>query len=428
MAATMEPSSISNGALRAQVRRARGKFAAMAGTYCLGVFNDNFFKQAACLMAVYAGRVHLQSLAVIVFTLPWLLFAAPAGWLADRFSKRNIVIASKLLELAAMLCGGIGVLTVDWTLILLMMFLMALQSTIFSPALNGSIPELFPPAYVIRANSTIKMLVMAGTLVGIILAGVLLNYKQPVWGVALGRLIVGLGVIGISLAGVVLSFGVAHRPAADPSVKFPWTGPGKTVGELLRIRRDRLLWTVLLGDLFVWFVAAWQIQIINQMGVVRFGLNEQQTSYLLTPELIGVGLGGLLAGRLAKGKRWYRVLTPSMVALGLVTVFLSAAPSLPQRNQLPCVVAGLFLAGVAGGVMLIPMEAFFQIRPAPEKKGAVIAATNFAGFLGILLSAPADMLFQHLRIEPILRFGVVGALSLIAAAGLGPALRREARG
>ncbi|HAU38498.1 MAG TPA: MFS transporter, partial [Phycisphaerales bacterium] len=122
--------------IRRQVRQARSRFVAMAATYSLGVFNDNFFKQAASLMAVYAGRQTFQSAIAAAFTLPFLLLAAPAGWLADRFPKRTIVIASKGMELAAMACGAVGIATESWPLVLVMMFLMGAQSTLFSPALN----------------------------------------------------------------------------------------------------------------------------------------------------------------------------------------------------------------------------------------------------------------------------------------------------
>jgi acyl-[acyl-carrier-protein]-phospholipid O-acyltransferase/long-chain-fatty-acid--[acyl-carrier-protein] ligase len=74
--------------LKERIRKGRAKFAAMAGTYFVGVFNDNFFKQAALLMAVAAGKSEMQGYATIIFTLPFIVFAAQAGWCADRFSKR----------------------------------------------------------------------------------------------------------------------------------------------------------------------------------------------------------------------------------------------------------------------------------------------------------------------------------------------------
>ena len=89
--------------LTQQIRRARGKFLAMAATYSLGVFNDNFFRQAAMLMAVALGKKELQGHAIVIFALPYLIFAAYAGWFADRFPKRNVVIWAKVARLGKLL-------------------------------------------------------------------------------------------------------------------------------------------------------------------------------------------------------------------------------------------------------------------------------------------------------------------------------------
>ena len=93
-------------------------------TQFMGAFNDNFFKQAACLLAIASGRAELQGYAGGLFALPFILFAAPAGFFADRFAKRNVVIAAKTLELAAMICGAIGMCIGNWPLILIMVFTM----------------------------------------------------------------------------------------------------------------------------------------------------------------------------------------------------------------------------------------------------------------------------------------------------------------
>ncbi len=411
-----------------QVRAARGKFAAMAGTYSLGVLNDNFFKQAACLLAVYVGKPYLQDTAVVIFTLPWLIFAAYAGWAADRFAKRHVVIFAKAMEVAAMVCGGVGIILINWPLVMVMMFLMALQSTIFSPAINGSIPELFPNEYVFKANSRLKSLIMAGNLVGIILAGVILDIDRVVAGVELGRWIIGLGVIGISLIGVGMSLGVAQKPAADPAAKFPWRGPLETLRELWNLRRDPLLATIVTADAFMWFIAVLQILLVNEMGPARFGFSERQTSYLLVAELGGVGIGAVAAGRLAHGPRWFRPLPLLMTGVAVFAAALAATPHLPAAWQLSWVVGGLLLAGTAGGAALIPMEAFFQIRPAPERKGAVIAAANFAGFAGMAFSGPVNSLARATGLPPVERFGVVAGLSLLGAGLLAWALKRHGKG
>lgn len=408
-----------------QIRLARRRFAAMAGTYCLGVFNDNFFKQAACLLAVYLSRPNMQTWITILFTLPWLLFPAWAGWTADRFPKHRVVILSKALELAAMLCGGIGLIAANWPLILGMMFVMALQSTIFSPALNGSIPELYPAEFVVRANARLKSLVLASTLAGIILAGMLLDLRQSIAGRPLGRWLTGLGVILVALLGLWMSLGTNRRPAAAPCEPFPWTGLFRTFRELREMRRDRLLWLVLLTDAAVWFIAVAQILVVNELGASHFALTEKQTSFLLAAELLGVAAGALLAGRIASGQNWHRVLAPAMFLLGLLLVGLSAIGLLPRDAQLRPLAVDLTLAGIIGGVLLVPCEAFFQIRPPPEHKGQVIATANFAGFLGMSCSGLFYGVLLAVHVPPLLRLGMLGVLTLLAAGGLFIALRKE---
>ncbi len=389
----------------------------MAATYSLGVFNDNFFKQAASLMAVYAGRQTFQSAIGVAFTLPFLLLAAPAGWLADRFPKRTIVIASKAMELAAMACGAVGIATESWPLVLVMMFLMGAQSTLFSPALNGSIPELYPAEHVLAANSTLKMVTTAAMLAGIILAGVALAYKIPLWGgVPAGRMLVAAGVVAVALAGVLLSLGVPRRPAARPDAKFPWSGPVDTLRTLWNLRTDRLLTVVLLADAFVWAVAVLQVLLVNQLGK-EFCLTERGTSYLVVAELGGVAVGGLLARRLASGERWFRALPGAMFVLAGAMLLQGAAPQLPAPLRLLAVWTLLGIAGVAGGLLLVPLEAFFQVRPDPGQKGRIIAAANFAAFLAMMLAAAVSApMLAHL--PPAMGLAVLGAVTLPAALGL----------
>ena len=131
--------------------------AALGASYTLGTFNDNFFKQAALLLAVSLGYSGFQAWGTFLFALPFVLFSAWAGWLADRFPKKYLVTAAKCLELAAMLAGAWGILSLNWTAMLLMLFCMGASSTLFSPALNGSIPEIFPPHSVPRVNALFKL-------------------------------------------------------------------------------------------------------------------------------------------------------------------------------------------------------------------------------------------------------------------------------
>ncbi len=415
-----------------QIRGARRKFLAMAATYSLGAFNDNFFKQAASLLAVSMGLAHLQGWATVLFTLPFILLAAPAGYLADRFPKRNMVIAAKGLELAAMCCGAVGLLSMSWTLILVMVFMMGVHSTIFSPALNGSIPELYPAGYVLKANSFLKMATTMAILLGIIMAGLALSQQGLMLGnVPTGRFIVAICAVAVACVGLLMSLFVPFRPAANPQARFPYSGPVATIRVLIDCGKDRLLAQMIYLDAFVWFIAVLQIQLITNLGRAQLGLDDLRTSYLVVSELLGVAIGGLLCGRIAGGN-WFRVLIPgflllagcagAIVILPLLDLGHFFAAGMPVQTIVLCVL--LMLAGLAGGLLLVPLESFIQARPPAQKKGGVIASANFTAFLGMLVSGLVFIVINEVTISSN-GFAVVSLLCLVAAVYLWRALPRE---
>ncbi|MHC4982269.1 MAG: MFS transporter [Planctomycetota bacterium] len=409
--------------LRFQIRQARGKFVAMLVTYCFGVFNDSLFRESSMLLAEERGLTTLHGLLMTIFAAPYVLFAAYCGYLADRFSKRHVIIAAKFLELAAMSCGAVGLLFMYWPAIIAMVFLMGLQSAMFSPSLNGSIPELYPASYVTTANAILKIFVTATILFGVAVSGPVLHYELPRLGdVPIGRVLVACMLVGVSLFGVISSFGVPRRAAADPKRPFPWRGPIDTARNLWQIGKDRLLATTIAADAFIWFTGALFVPIINKLGIDRFG-SKRIASLLVAAEMIGVAGGGYLASRIAKGRRWYRILPAAGFALTGLMLTISAVPLLPVTWHLPSLFILLGAAGVTGGMFMIPCEAFFQIRPPQDRKGTVIASANCASFFGVLLSGIAAVALNHL-VRPIYSFAIIACLAGAVAAWLTWALPR----
>jgi acyl-[acyl-carrier-protein]-phospholipid O-acyltransferase/long-chain-fatty-acid--[acyl-carrier-protein] ligase len=407
-----------------QIRQAKGKFAAMAASYFMGTFNDNFYKQAVMLLALAAGREKFQGAAGIAFTVPFILFAAPAGWMADRFPKRNVVISAKTLELAAALVGALGVILGNLWIMVGMVALMGTQSTFFSPALNGSIPELFPAHYVTKANAVLRMIVTGGILIGISFSGFVLDLQgAPLLGAPRGHVMVGLAVILYAVLGLGVSFGIPTRAAADPGRAFPWTGPLETIRELLQVWQDHQLGRILVADVFIWAVGVFQLLVINSLGKLQFHLTDSRTSLLVASQLVGLAVGGLLSARFAKGARWFRVLIPAGIAMGVLMLAIGAVPVLPAALQVPLLYLLIGLAGMAGGLFLIPCESFLQIRPAPERKGAVWASANFASFTGM---AAASLLYIPLTaLRPTLAYAALGAASLLFMAWMTLEFRRK---
>jgi MFS family permease len=368
-----------------EIRQARGKFASMLVAYSLGVFNDNFFRQSAMLIAVALGMKDKQGLLLVVFTLPYLLFASQAGWLADRFSKRRVIIGSKFLELLAMIFGAAGLLTASWMLILSMVFVMGLQSAVFNPSLNGSIPELYPASYVRTAYAIVKGIVTAMILIGVAVSGaVLRNKSEVIEGLTLGRSLAAGIVVVVSLVGLIGGFGVPRRPAADPRKKFPWAGPVHTVARLLEMRKDPLLAKAIVLNSFIWFIGALIMPVINVLGDREHFGDEAVPSLLIAAELVGIVGGGLLTTRVARGDRWHRVLAPATMLMTVSMAAMACTALLPKPAQLPAMFAVLAAIGVFGGMCMVLCEAFFQIRPPAGSKGTVIASANCASFIGVL--------------------------------------------
>jgi MFS family permease len=378
------------------------------------------------LIAVGAGRTGIQGIAAMAFLLPFVLFAAPAGWAADRVAKRSGVVAAKATELLGAAVGAAGLVTGKLWLMVGMVGLMGLQSAFFSPALNGGIPELFARGEVTRVNAVFRLLVTVGILVGTASAGIVLDFAGPsLFGAAFGRGALACAIVGFGVVGLAVSFGVPRRRAADPARPFPWAGPADTLRELRAACEDRLLGAIIGAAVFIWSLGALQLLLINPMGLSQFGLSKGHTGFLVAAQMLGIGLGGMLAARLAKGERWHRVLAPAAFAMALFLGAVSALPSLPAGWQVPLLYPLLGLVGAAGGLILIPCESFIQVRPAPERKGAVWASANFAVFLGMAVASGLSNLLNRLLL-PTQSFGLLALSALLFGLAVGPILRREA--
>ena len=396
----------------ARIKHGRRRFVAMAATYGLGVFNDSYFRQSCILLAAGLGKAGMKGWIMAVFTLPYILFAWAAGWLADRYSKRKVIIAAKALEVVAMGLGAYGIITDSWACIMLMAFTMGLQSCLFSPALNGSIPELYPACYVNTANSLLKIVVTAMILAGVSFSGVAMKFKDAgPMGITMNRWVVGAGVVLIALIGFFISFGVVHRPAADPKVKFPWTGPIETLKDVWSIRTDRLLLGVVSADVFVWFVGSFIVLGVAQMAV-NFGWDEAVGGYLIAAELIGLAAGGVISNFMTKYRYWYRFLGPLAVLMGLCLCSCVLLEQVDESYRLVLAYVIMAAIGILGGMYMVPCEAFVQVRPEPARKGAILAAVNFVTFIGIFISGPLEGYMEKI-LSPAQCLAVLGVAGVL---------------
>lgn len=405
-----------------QIRSARAKFAFMGATYFMGVFNDNFFRQTALLMAVSAGKDYLQAIAMLAFTLPFILFGAYAGWVADKFTKRTVVISSKVLELIAMVFAAVGIITLQWPLLIVTLAIMASQSTLFSPAMNGTIPELYPPSYVVRANGIVRMISTTAILTGIAMAGVVqdLEFATPVF--TSSAIIAGSILLLVAAVGVALSLGVPKFPAGNPQSKFPISGPWFSTKTLFSLRKDPEIMTAIFAKAYFWGLGSLQILIINPLGVEQMKWSETFTSVLVAMGLIGIAIGGYLSSLFTRDGKFFNT---SWQSLAFMALFMTAAGAVNHVPYSRYFMAATMLGiGIAGGIFMIPPASFIQVRAEAGNRGRLIAASNYLDFIGMLLSSPINMLFIWLGLKPSQMLIVMGIVSFLAAGLIFNAIRK----
>ena len=399
-----------------RIRQARGRFRAMAATYCLGVFNDNFFKQAVLLLSVSAGLSFLQGFAASLFALPFILFSACGGWLADRFSKKKVILGAKALEIVAMIVGAAGLLLGSWSLILAMLFIMGMQSAFFNPALNGAIPELYPRDYVPRANGVIKLVTTLAILAGIACAGISLDQQWIDTAVPFGLVLVALVVVSVAVAGFLTGFGVHGSSSAGVRPPFPWLGPVNSIRDLRKIIVDRQLRWAIIADVFFYFLASLVILTVNVLAIDQLGLSQTSTSLMSMSLMVGICIGAALASKRVLMEDWSRSIPAAAFAMGGGLFLAGVSVLLPVAAQPWWLGASLAGTGIAGGFFLIPVTSFLQVRPADSHKGRVLAAANFCGFTGILCSGFLFNLFDTL-LPPAAIMAVLASASLLFSVG-----------
>lgn len=406
--------------------KAQGHLTAMAITYFMGVFNDNFFKQAVLLLAIVVGASSLQGNATELFSLPFILFSAVGGWLADRFSKRNVVIGVKFLELLAMLIGAYGILTLNWNFVLSMIFLMGLQSTLFGPALNGAIPEIYPESQVTKANALLKLVTTIAILLGIAMAGFALDQEWLHTKIPFGRVLVALVCPLIAAIGVAASFGIHHRQAAG-TPPFPWTGPVKSLKDSLSLKDDPPLLLAVLCEMFFYFISLLAILVINTLGLKQMALSQSTTSILSVAIMAGVCLGSFAAARLTTIGKWTHILGPGAAGMGLSMIIVGLITISNLEKPLPATITALTATGFFGGIFLIPVTSFIQVRPFPDQKGKIISAANFLSFSGMWLAGRLFMFLDSLFLpsSSLMLLGFTGCLTAMAITIAIPQLMKQ---
>jgi hypothetical protein len=368
-------------------------------TQFLGAFNDNVYKNALIiLLAFHAATLTTLSSGTLVnlcaglFILPFFLFSATAGQLADKYDKAAIIRYVKLFEIGIMIVGAAGFLYQNLALLIGALFLLGLHSTLFGPVKYSILPQHLKIEELVGGNGLVEMGTFTAILIGTVSGGVLIAQESS------ARL-VAFAVVAIACAGYLSSRGVPSAPPAAPDLKINWNPFTETWANLQFTRRHRTVFLSVLGISWFWFYGATLLAQFPNYCKDVLGGDEHVATLMLTTFSIGVGAGSLLCERLSGDKVEIGLVPFGSIGLTLfaLDLFLASPTALPAQTMGALqfiahaahwrILFDLIMIGMFGGFYIVPLYALIQSRAERSHQSRIIAGNNILNALFMVASA-----------------------------------------
>ncbi|MGQ0809987.1 MAG: acyl-[ACP]--phospholipid O-acyltransferase [Nitrospiraceae bacterium] len=386
----------------------------LVAQFC-GAFNDNAWKLMVALLAIRQVTARLgtgpeletaaqtqTTFAFVIFTLPLVLFSLVAGVLADRLSKRTVIITMKVVEVGLMAAGTMALfLTPEggW-LPLIVLAGMGMHSALFSPSKYGILPELIPHERLAAGNGLLEMWTFAAILTGTAAGGFLLQSAgAETW-------LAPLALMLVALVGLVASWSVPNVPPArtQGGLLATWRGAWSA------LRAERLLRLAVGGEIFFWTIASLFAQNILVYAKAVLHLSDALSGLPLTLLSVGIGIGAVLVSRLSKSRVEYGLIPLGAIGTAMMLGLLgSISPQLVGTMVL------MALLGMSCAFIFVPLNAIIQWKSPPDRRGAVIAFSNTCVFTGILLGSLCGGALANAGLSTS---GIMLATSVVTAGGV----------
>ena len=374
-------------------------------TQFFGAFNDNVFKNALGIMVTYnivGDSSTLLSIAAGLFILPFFLFSALAGQIADKYEKSKLIKIVKLIEIIIMCTAALGFYLENTDLLFVVLFLMGTQSSLFGPVKYGYLPQKLKKEELVGGNGLIESSTFLAILIGTI-AGTLLITNN-------GYLAVSLSVILIAIAGFSSAIYIPITPPVSPEIKINLNILKETYRNVKFLPNNRVVFLSILAVSWFWFYGSiFLMQIQNFSKNVLFG-DEKVVTWFLSMFSIGIAVGSLLCEKLS-GKRVEIGLVPlgaiGMTIFGwdlaitaqnwhLLTEILTPTEFFKLENSYRILI-NMALIGVSGGFYIVPLYALIQERSDEKHLSRIIAGNNIINaFLMVLASLLSLLILSYL--------------------------------
>ena len=378
----------------------QSRFAPFFVTQFLGALNDNIFRNGLVILVTFQGVLvagmnvsELANVAGALFILPFFLFSATAGQLADKYEKSMLMRRIKLLEIALMTVAAIAFVAESFVVLLMVLFLMGCQSTLFGPVKYAYLPQQLATEELIGGNALVEAGTYIAIILGLIAGGAAVAVSPD------SQALLGASLVFVAVAGYLASRRIPRTQAADPGLSISWNAWAETWRIVRYARERRDVFLAILGISWFWFFgSAMTLQLPAYTLVIMNG-NESITTALLVAFAVGVGLGALLCERMS-GHRIELGLVPfGSIGLSLFAIDLYFAQPVAAATAVSGigeflgrpgslrVLADVLLLGAFGGFYSVPLYALVQQRSERRHLSRIIAANNIINAIFMVVAS-----------------------------------------
>jgi acyl-[acyl-carrier-protein]-phospholipid O-acyltransferase/long-chain-fatty-acid--[acyl-carrier-protein] ligase len=378
-------------------------------TQFMGAFNDNFFKNALLILITYKlistheYAAMMVNVAAGIFILPFFLFSATAGQLADKYDRAVITRILKIVEIILMVLAGTTILLMSWdgapsilktpVILLFLLFLMGTHSTFFGPIKYALLPQHLRENELIAGNAYVEAGTYLAILGGTIFGGILIMRQY-------GEAIVAGGLVAVAVSGYLASRWIPRSQPPSPELKINYNFVYETITILKSIKSQKTIFLCVLGISWFWSIGALLLSQLPAFCKNVLGTDETVVTFFLTVFTLGIGIGSVMCNRLLKG-----LVQTTFVPLGALGMSLFIADLYFTCNGMmpgSVIVAlsefgrhfvcwrlafDMFMLAACGGIFIVPLYAMLQHRANPSETARIIAGNNIVNALFMVAAA-----------------------------------------
>ncbi len=404
------------------------RFLPFFSTQFMGALNDNVFRNGMVILITFQGvqvagmnHTQLANAAAGLLMLPFFLFSATAGQFADKFEKSMLMRRIKLLEIVLMTIASVALVTKSYAFLLLVLFLMGCQSTLFGPVKYAYLPQHLQPKELVGGNALVESGTYVAITLGLIIGGLAVsveNNKETVLAICL---------LAFAVIGFLASRQVPTTKAVDPELKIRWNTWKETYRILAYAREEKSVFLAILGISWFWFFgSAMTIQVPAYTLEILRG-NEQITILLLVAFALGVGTGSLLCERMSSFRIELGLVPFGSIGMSVFAIDLYFAQPIPlgadvstiaqfvTRDGSARILFDIAMLGAFGGFYSVPLYALIQQRSKRHRLSRIVAANNIINSALIVLAAVVSVTLLSIGISIPQLFLILAALNIVVA-------------